>query len=70
MRAKANSLRISPTPLYGGVFQTYEDHRMAMAGAVIGLVVPGVQVVDVETTRKTLPKFPARWAAMLAGGGA
>jgi 3-phosphoshikimate 1-carboxyvinyltransferase len=67
VRAKSNSLRITPTALHGGDFETYEDHRMAMAGAVLGLRVPGVRVVDVDTTRKTLPGFAKLWAAMLDG---
>jgi 3-phosphoshikimate 1-carboxyvinyltransferase len=67
VRAKQNSLRIAPAPLHGGDFHTYDDHRMAMAGAVIGLRVPGVQVVDVDTTRKTLPGFTALWRDMLGG---
>lgn len=65
--AKANSLRIAPAPLQGGVFETYGDHRMAMAAAVLGLRVRGVHVVDVDTTRKTLPGFASLWAQMLAG---
>jgi 3-phosphoshikimate 1-carboxyvinyltransferase len=67
VRARANSLRISPAPLHGGDFQTYDDHRMAMAAAVLGLRVPGLRVVDVDTTRKTLPGFPGMWQAMLDG---
>ena len=67
VRAKSNSLRITPAPLHGGEFQTYDDHRMAMAGAVLGLRVAGVRVVDVDTTRKTLPGFPAMWQSMLDG---
>ncbi len=67
VRAKQNSLRITPAPLHGGQFQTYDDHRMAMAAAVIGLRVPGVQVIDVDTTRKTLPKFTSLWRSMLSG---
>jgi 3-phosphoshikimate 1-carboxyvinyltransferase len=62
-----DELVIEPAKLHGGVFESYEDHRMATAGAVIGLAVPGVRVVDIATTGKTLPDFPARWAAMLAG---
>ncbi len=65
VRAKQNSLRITPAPLHGGSFQTYDDHRMAMAGAVIGLRVPGVRIVDVDTTRKTLPGFTTLWQDML-----
>jgi 3-phosphoshikimate 1-carboxyvinyltransferase len=67
VQAKANSLRITPTPLHGGDFRTYDDHRMAMAGAVLGLRVPGVRIVDVDTTRKTLPGFARMWTAMLDG---
>ncbi len=65
-----DGLLITPKPLHGGVFETYDDHRMATAGAVLGLVVPGVEVVDVATTGKTLPGFVGMWAAMLAGGTA
>ena len=65
VRAKANSLRITPAPLSGGNFETYDDHRMAMAGAVLGLRVPGIRVVDVDTTRKTLPGFARMWQDML-----
>ena len=39
---------------------------MATAGAIIGLAVPGVEIDDIATTAKTLPQFPALWAAMLA----
>jgi 3-phosphoshikimate 1-carboxyvinyltransferase len=63
-----DGLRITPKPLRGGLFKTYADHRMAMAGAVIGLGVEGVVVEDVETTGKTLPGFTALWQQMLDGG--
>ncbi|MFF4649731.1 3-phosphoshikimate 1-carboxyvinyltransferase [Streptomyces sp. NPDC001380] len=66
----ADGLRIRPRPLHGGVFRTYEDHRLATAAAVLGLAVPGVQVEDVATTGKTLPDFPGLWTAMLAGSAA
>ena len=62
-----DELVIIPRPLRGGVFATYEDHRLATAAAVIGLTVPGVLVENVATTAKTLPDFPGRWGAMLAG---
>ncbi|WP_042384409.1 3-phosphoshikimate 1-carboxyvinyltransferase [Streptacidiphilus melanogenes] len=60
-----DGLRISPRPLHGGVFHTYEDHRLATAAAVIGLVVPGVEVENIATTAKTLPGFPDLWAELL-----
>ncbi len=62
-----SSLHISPAPLHGGVFHTYDDHRLATAGAMIGLVVNGIQVENIATTKKTLPDFPGAWKAMLNG---
>jgi 3-phosphoshikimate 1-carboxyvinyltransferase len=47
------------------LFNSYEDHRMATAGAIIGLAVPGVVVENIETTKKTLPNFPELWSQML-----
>ena len=61
----ADGLVIRPRPLHGGRFESYDDHRMATAGAVLGLVVPGVEVVDIATTAKTLPEFVALWDSML-----
>ena len=63
-----DGLVIRPRPLHGGVFHTYDDHRLATAGALLGLRVPGVEVEDVDTTAKTLPGFTALWTAMLAAG--
>ena len=60
----ADGLEIEPRPLRGAVFETYEDHRMAHAAAVIGLAVPGVRLSDVACTAKTMPEFPALWKSM------
>ena len=49
------------------LWRSYADHRMATAGAIVGLRVPGVEVEDIGTTAKTLPDFPQMWADMLAG---
>ncbi len=59
------ALHITPAPLHGGTFNTYEDHRLATAGAVIGLVIPDVLVENVATTRKTLPDFPGLWNSLV-----
>lgn len=60
-----DGLAIRPRPLQAGVWSAYADHRMATAGAIIGLTVPGVAVDDIGTTGKTLPDFPGMWADML-----
>ena len=65
VEATVDSLRITPKPLRGGLFHTYDDHRMAMAAAVLGLRVPGVVIENVETTDKTLPGFVGRWTRLL-----
>ncbi|MBK6442052.1 MAG: 3-phosphoshikimate 1-carboxyvinyltransferase [Actinomycetales bacterium] len=62
-----DGLRIQPAPLQGRLFHTYHDHRMATAGAILGLRVPDVIVENVDTTAKTLPDFTGRWADLLAG---
>jgi len=61
----SDGLMIVPTPLHGGLMNTYDDHRMATAGAVLGLAVPEVTVENIDTTAKTLPNFAERWTAML-----
>ncbi len=60
-----DALEITPRPLSGGVWRSYDDHRMATAGAVLGLAVDGVQVDDIATTTKTLPDFSGMWTRML-----
>jgi 3-phosphoshikimate 1-carboxyvinyltransferase len=60
-----DGLVITARPLHGGVWRSYADHRMATAGAIVGLRVPGVEVEDIGTTAKTLPEFPRLWAEML-----
>ncbi|WAP53315.1 3-phosphoshikimate 1-carboxyvinyltransferase [Arthrobacter sp. ATA002] len=65
-----DGLAIRPASLHGGVFETYADHRMATAGALIGLAVPGVDVQDIGTTAKTLPEFPQLWQELAATASA
>jgi 3-phosphoshikimate 1-carboxyvinyltransferase len=64
-----DGLEIRPAPLSAPAdrpWRAYADHRMATAGALVGLVVPGVAIDDIGCTDKTIPDFPARWAALLA----
>jgi 3-phosphoshikimate 1-carboxyvinyltransferase len=60
-----DGLRIVPRPLRPGRWHTYADHRMAHAGAVLGLAVAGIEVEDVATTAKTFPGFAEAWQRML-----
>jgi 3-phosphoshikimate 1-carboxyvinyltransferase len=62
-----DGIRVEPAPLTGGDWGAYDDHRIATAGAVVGLRVPGVEVDDIGATAKTIPEFPELWAAMLHG---
>jgi len=63
----ADGLEIRPRPLRArGVFASYDDHRLVMAAAVLGLAVPGIEVQNAATVGKTFPEFTGLWAAMLA----
>ncbi len=59
-----DGLIIRPAQLQGAEWRSYADHRMATAGAIVGLHVPGVTVHDIETTSKTLPGFAAAWSTL------
>jgi 3-phosphoshikimate 1-carboxyvinyltransferase len=59
----ADGLVIHPRPLHGASFATYDDHRMAMALALIGLKVPGVSIQDPDCVGKTYPGFWRDFAA-------
>jgi 3-phosphoshikimate 1-carboxyvinyltransferase len=56
-----DGLAIRPKALHSGLFHTYDDHRMAHAAAVLGLLVDGLEIENVGTTAKTLPEFPGMW---------
>jgi 3-phosphoshikimate 1-carboxyvinyltransferase len=60
-----DGLHIDPRPLSGGVWRSYDDHRMATTGALIGLVVPGIEIHNIATTAKTLPQFPELWERLV-----
>ena len=62
----ADGLHIKPAKLHGGQFATYSDHRMAMAGAVLGLAIPNLIIEDIATTGKTLPNFADMWQEMVS----
>jgi 3-phosphoshikimate 1-carboxyvinyltransferase len=60
-----DGLTIRPGPLRPTAVETYADHRMAHAGAVLGLAVEGLVLSDVACTSKTLPEFPELWADLV-----
>jgi 3-phosphoshikimate 1-carboxyvinyltransferase len=64
-----DGLQIRPRPLRaeaaGEPFGSYDDHRMVMAAAVLGLAVPGIRVAGADTVAKTFPDFMEVWAGML-----
>ncbi len=65
-RETADGLEIDPSDnLHGALWHSYEDHRMATAGAIVGLRVPGIEVEDISTTSKTMPNFANMWLNML-----
>ncbi|CAM3179591.1 3-phosphoshikimate 1-carboxyvinyltransferase [Saccharomonospora xinjiangensis] len=63
-----DGLRIRPVPLHGGTFHTYDDHRLVMAGAVLGLRIAGIAVENPATVGKTYPDFVADWERVLHQG--
>ena len=65
----ADGLRIVPATLRAeGPFRTYDDHRLVMAGAVLGLVTPGLTLDDPATVSKTYPAFVEDWERLVDGG--
>jgi 3-phosphoshikimate 1-carboxyvinyltransferase len=60
-----DGLVVEPADLRGGLWKTYGDHRMATAGAIIGLRVPGIEIEDITVTSKTMPGFELLWNKML-----
>jgi 3-phosphoshikimate 1-carboxyvinyltransferase len=57
--------RITPRPIQPATVSTYDDHRMAMAFAIIGLRAPGVRIADPACVAKT---FPGYFDALAAAG--
>ncbi len=52
-----DGLRIEPRRLAGCEIETYNDHRMAMSLALIGLKIPNVVILDPSCTVKTYPRY-------------
>jgi 3-phosphoshikimate 1-carboxyvinyltransferase len=57
VREHPNALEIHPSIPHGGEVETYDDHRMAMSFALIGLRVPGIRIRNPGCVRKTFPDY-------------
>jgi 3-phosphoshikimate 1-carboxyvinyltransferase len=64
-RELPDGIEITPRPLDGGLWEAFEDHRMATSGALLGLGVRGIKVDNISCTSKTLPEFVELWSAMV-----
>ena len=60
-----DGLTITPAHLHGGTFHAHADHRMAQAGAILGLAVDGIEIDDIACTAKTLADFPGMWSRLV-----
>lgn len=54
---KDDTLEIFPSKLHGAEIETYNDHRMAMCFAILGLKVPGIKIKNPACVKKTFPNF-------------
>lgn len=63
-----DGLEIVPGPRTAHEWRSYEDHRMATSGAIVGLAIEGITVDDIHATSKTLPQFTQLWLDMLDQG--
>jgi 3-phosphoshikimate 1-carboxyvinyltransferase len=70
-QADSDSLHINPqssdSDSSAKTWQSFDDHRLATAGALMGLLIEGVEVNDIAATTKTMNNFPALWQEMLTG---
>jgi 3-phosphoshikimate 1-carboxyvinyltransferase len=60
---EGDTLTVCPSPLHGAEIETYNDHRMAMCFAILGLKVPGIRIKNPACVKKTFPNFFQKLAA-------
>jgi 3-phosphoshikimate 1-carboxyvinyltransferase len=63
-----DTLEVYPSALHGAEIETYDDHRVAMCFATLGLAVPGMRIRQPNCVGKTFPNFFAKLAAPTPGG--
>ncbi|MEY2466328.1 MAG: 3-phosphoshikimate 1-carboxyvinyltransferase [Verrucomicrobiota bacterium] len=60
---EGDTLTVYPSELHGAEIETYNDHRMAMCFAILGLKVPGIKIKNPACVKKTFPNFFRKLAA-------
>lgn len=65
---REETLTVYPSPLHGAEIETYQDHRMAMCFAILGLKVPGIKIKNPACVKKTFPNFFQKLAGPPPGG--
>ena len=63
-----DTLTVYPSKLHGAEIETYDDHRMAMCFAILGLKVPGIKIKNPACVKKTFPNYFQKLAAPPPGG--
>ncbi len=65
---EGDSLTVYPSKMHGAEIETYNDHRMAMCFAILGLKVPGIKIKNPACVKKTFPNFFQKLAARAPAG--
>ncbi|MCU0783315.1 MAG: 3-phosphoshikimate 1-carboxyvinyltransferase [Verrucomicrobia bacterium] len=60
---EGDTLTVWPSQLHGAEIETYNDHRMAMCFAILGLKVTGIKIKNPACVKKTFPNFFQKLAA-------
>jgi 3-phosphoshikimate 1-carboxyvinyltransferase len=60
---EGDTLTVYPSRLHGAEIETYNDHRIAMCFAILGLKVPGIKLKNPSCVKKTFPGFFQKLAA-------
>ena len=63
VKEEGDTLTVYPSKLHGAAIETYNDHRMAMCFAILGLKVPGIKIKNPACVKKTFPNFFQKLAA-------
>lgn len=65
---RGQTLTVYPGPVHGAVIETYQDHRVAMCFAILGLKIPGIKIKNPACVKKTFPNFFQKLAAPAPAG--